>query len=292
MNRLSYLWVALVLLCLAGRGAEADPPLAVAPFGSEQARAHQKAWADHLGTPVHITNRLGMKFNLIPPGEFVMGSPESEPERRDRETQHKVRITKPFYLGTHEITQEQYQRTRRLQPRKIDKDPSAFVSRGTLPVERLSWDNAVAFCGRLSDEEGVEYRLPTEAEWEYACRVGTSAAYSFGDDERQLPQYAWYKDNSKGSTHPVGSLKPNAWGLFDMHGNVYEWCQDRYGDYESLQVMSDPIGAPSGNRRVLRGGAFGYQPGDVRTAYRYAHLPQARNPNFGFRLARTIPLSP
>lgn len=282
MNRLSYLWVALVLLCIAGREAEADPPLAVALFDSDQAKALQKAWADHLGTPVQITNSIGMKLNLIPPGEFVMGSPKSEPGRWDDETQHRVKITKPFYLSAHEVTQEQYEQVMGSNPSRSEGP--------TKPVEQVNWNEAVAFCGKLSVQEGVEYRLPTEAEWEYSCRAGTTTAYSFGNDVAQLGEYAWWAGNSVGGTRPVGELKPNAWGLFDMHGNVVEWCQDWYGDYD-LQVVSDPAGAAPGRCRVLRGGAFVLQPLYVRAANRSSTY-RFPLPSFGFRLARTYPLSP
>jgi len=296
MNRLSYLWVALVLFFFVSRQAEADPPLAVAPLDSDQAKAHQKAWADHLGTPVQITNAIGMKLNLIPPGEFVIGSPESEPGRWDNETQHLVKITKPFYLSVHEVMQGQYEQV-------MGNNPSFFSPSGKgkdrvsgdttqLPVEQVNWNDAVAFCGKLSKREGDQYRLPTEAEWEYACRAGTTTAYSFGDDVSRLGEYARHYDNSEYYTHPVGQLKPNAWGLFDMHGNVWEWCQDMYGPYESLQVVSDPAGPASGSRRVLRGGAFHLFPRSVRAAYRYNIQPGFRHHTIGFRLARTIPLSP
>jgi formylglycine-generating enzyme required for sulfatase activity len=236
-----------------------------------------------------------MKLNLIPPGEFLMGSPESEPGRFDDETQHLVKITKPFYLSAYEVTQQQYETV-------MGKTPSYFSALGKgkdrvsgdtsqLPVEQVSWNDAVAFCGKLSDEEGVEYRLPTEAEWEYACRAGATTAYSFGDDARQLPQYAWQSGNSNNTTHPVGGLKPNAWGLFDMHGNVWEWCQDWRDDYD-LQVVSDPTGPASGQYRVLRGGSFSTPPGFVPAANRYSIRPDTRDPVIGFRLARTYNLSP
>ena len=155
----------------------------------------------------------------IPAGEFTMGSPESEKDRKDNETQHLVKITKPYYLGAYEVTQEQYERV-------MGKNLSDSKGENK-PVENVRWSEAVEFCRKLSEKEGVEYRLPTEAEWEYACRAGTSTAYSFGNDESQLGKYAWYRDNSI-STHPVGELKPNTWGLYDMHGNVWEWCQDLY----------------------------------------------------------------
>jgi formylglycine-generating enzyme required for sulfatase activity/dsDNA-binding SOS-regulon protein len=269
------------------------PPLAVAPFDGRQAQAHQKAWARYLSvgkrmstrTRVEASNSIGMQFVLIPPGEFTMGSPESEPGRRDDETQHLVRITKPFYLSAYEVTQAQYEQ-------EMGSNPSS--SKGdTKPVELVNWHDAVAFFGKLSEREGVEYRLPTEAEWEYACRAGTTTAYSFGDDVRQLPQYAWCGDHAKNTTHPVGEKLPNAWGLFGMHGNVREWCQDRYGPYESLKVLSDPTGPALGSARVLRGGAFFTLPLDVRAAFRRFSLqPVNRYHWVGFRLARTYDLSP
>jgi len=247
-----------------------------------------------LGGP--IVNTIDMVLVPIPPGEFLMGSPESEADRLGDETQHLVRITKPFHLSVHEVTQQQYEKV-------MGKNPSSYKG-DTKPVEMVNWDEAVAFCGKLSDEEGVEYRLPTEAEWEYACRAGTTTAWCFGDDASGIGEYAWYQDNSKGSTHPVGELKPNDWGLYDMHANVWEWCQDWYGHWygayeKSLKVVSDPTGAAPGDRRsimydrVLRGGAFDDQPMYVRIAYRnFIAQPGGRGHDIGFRLARTYPLSP
>jgi len=145
-------------------------------------------------------------------------------------------------------------------------------------VETVSWNDALAFCDKLSDQEGYQYRLPTEAEWEYTCRAGTTTAYSFGDDVSRLGEYAWYEDNSAGITHPVGELQPNAWGLCDMHGNVWEWCQDWYGPYESLKVVTNPTGPVSGTSRVLRGGAFSSPPVIVRAAGRYGVLRPALAP--------------
>ncbi len=284
MNRLSYLWVALVLFCFVSRQAEADPPQAVAPLDSNQAKTLQKAWANNLGVPVQITDSVGMKFNLIPPGEFLMGSPKSELGRDDDETQHLVKITKAFYLGAHEVTQEQYERVMGDNPSR-SKDAAK-------PVEMVTWNDAVAFCGKLSDQEGDQYRLPTEAEWEYAYRAGTTTAYSFGDDESQLHKHAWFNANSDRTTHPVGKKIPNGWGLFDMHGNVYEWYQDWYAPYGNEKVASDPTGPARGDARVLRGGAFPDLPRNVRAADRLSHQPDYRNYTLGFRVARTIPISP
>ena len=182
----------------------------------------------------------------------------------------------------YEVTQEQYEKV-------MGNNPSRFKGSRN-PVEKVRWNDAVAFCRKLSDQEGVEYRLPTEAEWEYACRAGTTTRYSFGDDKSQLGKYAWFGGNSGGETHPVGQKLPNIWGLYDMHGDVYEWCQDWYGRYERGRVISDPTGPASGKLRVLRGGAFAGRPLYVRSANRGDDLPVYRA--FGFRLARTYDLSP
>ena len=173
----------------------------------------------------------------------------------------------------------------------MGENPSTFkVSRN--PVETVFWTNAVEFCNRLSKSEGVEYRLPTEAEWECACRAGTSTTYSFGDDASKVGQYMWYTYNSDLTTHPVGQKLPNAWGLYDMHGNVWEWCQDWYGHYGSENVLIDPTGSASGKYRVLRGGSFAHRPKDVRSANRHSLQPDNRGDGIGFRLARTYDLSP
>ena len=179
--------------------------------------------------PNVITNSIGMKLVLIPAGEFLMGSPESDSDAPDEEKpQHKVRISKPFYLGVTEVTQEQYERV-------MGENPSRFKGDPQRPVEKVSWEDAVAFCRKLSEKEGRTYRLPTEAEWEYACRAGSQTKWSFGDDDSALKEYAWYLDNADSTTHPVAQKKPNAWGLYDMHGNVWEWCQDWYGDVPTRQ---------------------------------------------------------
>jgi len=257
-----------------------------APNGVPDTSAIKKLMTpDQLALGGPVVNSVDMVLVPIPAGEFMMGSPASEPDRGDDETQHEVKITKPFYLGAHEVTQAQYQQV-------MGNNPSR--SKGaTKPVELVNWYAAVEFCQKLSAQEGVEYRLPTEAEWEYARRAGTTTAFSFGADESQLGKYAWYRANSGDTTHPVGEKLPNGWGLYDMHGNVFEWCQDWYGAYESLRVVSDPTGSASGEGRVLRGGAFNYPPRLVRAAVRSdVYLPGFRIRNVGFRLARTYNLSP
>ena len=273
----------LLLLCLPCYGAEADPPSAVAPFDNGQATALQNAWADHLGTAVQITNSIGTTLNLIPPGEFTMGSPERQAGHQDDETPHLVKISQPFYLSVHEVTRAQYA--------QVMNNNTSRTAATTQLVAMVSWNDAVVFCGKLSEQEGMNYRLPTEAEWEYACHAGTTTIFSFGDDVRELPQYAWYNKNSTGSTHLVGKLKPNPWGLFDMHGNVWEWCQDWYAPYGNTKGIRDPKGPAQGVRRVLRGGSFFTSPAYLRTADRHSDLPVAFH-NAGFRLARTCQLAP
>jgi len=169
----------------------------------------------------------------------------------------------------------------------MGSNPSHFNNGGDdCPVEQVSWDDAQEFIRKLNQKEGADnYRLPTEAEWEYACRAGSTTAYCFGDDESRLKEYAWYDKNSDSKTHPVGLLKPNAWGLYDMHGNVWEWCQDWYGDYPS-DAATDPIGATVGSYRVLRGGSWSYFARYCRAAYRDAYSPGGRRNYYGFRLVR------
>jgi formylglycine-generating enzyme required for sulfatase activity len=235
-----------------------------------------------------ITNSIGMKLVLIPKGKFTMGTPAREEYRRDDETQHRVTISKDYYLGVYEVTQAQYQKV-------MGKNPSHFQGaivgneNAWLPVENVSWDEAIEFCMKLSDlpEEkaaGRVYRLPTEAEWEYACRAGSKSAYSFGESSKSLGDYAWFIENSKRQTHPVGEKKANAWGLYDMHGNVWEWCSDWYGDYPK-GALSDPAGIREGSRRVLRGGCWDGYAAFCRSAFRYGDDSMFQNDSFGFRLA-------
>ena len=239
--------------------------------------------------PKEITNSIGMKLVLIPKGTFMMGSPESEEGRQKDETQHEVTISKDYYLGVIEVTQGQYEKVMGTNPSHFQKQFIRKSDSSMYPVEQVSWEDAVDFCKKLSElpeekKAGRVYCLPTEAEWVYACRAGSKSAYSFGETSKSLGDYAWFDRNSKGQTHPVGERKPNAWGLYDMHGNVWEWCSDRYGEYPKVAV-SDPVGPREGSVRVLRGGSWCDVAASCRSAIRRRYVPSIRGNDLGFRLA-------
>ena len=275
--------LSLWLICLAticflagyreswGQEAGQAPATAVAHFDAAQAKVHQTAWADHLGVPVESTNSFGMKMVLIPPGEFMMGSPASEAGRWDNEAQHTVTLSKAFSIGVYEVTQSQSEQV-------MGSNPSHFKGANN-PVEMVSWHDAVAFCGKLSAlpaevAAGRVYRLPTEVEWEYACRAGTTTAYSFGDSASELVKYGWFDDNSGYETHAVGERQSNALGLYDIHGNVWEWCSDE---------------AEEDSNNVLRGGGWFDAATFCRSASRGADIPSLRTYVSGFRLALSSP---
>ena len=222
-----------------------------------------------------------MEFVWIQPGTFPMGAPASEGGFGNERPVHEVEISRGFYLGAHEVTQGQWEAV-------MGNNPSYYegVDR---PVEMVSWNDAQEFIGRLNDAEGDSlYRLPTEAEWEYACRADNPAPWSHGADEDELGRYAWYSGNNDPSgTKPVGGKRPNAWGLHDMHGNVWEWAQDWFDpDYYGDSPRVDPPGPASGDGRVVRGGKFSNHAAGVRSAYRGVSPAGARINTIGFRLLR------
>jgi len=240
-------------------------------------------------SPKEITNSIGMKLVLIPKGTFMMGPPASEQGRDDYETQHEVTISEDYYLGVFEVTRGQYEKVMGTNPSYFQKRVIVKSDSSMYPVEQVSWEDAVDFCKKLSElpeekKAGRVYCLPTEAEWVYACRAGSKSAYSFGETSKSLGDYAWFDRNSKGQTHPVGERKPNAWGLYDMHGNVREWCSDRYGEYPKVAV-SDPVGPREGSVRVLRGGSWCDVAASCRSAIRRRYVPSIRGNDLGFRLA-------
>jgi len=240
-----------------------------------------------------ITNTIGMTLNEIPVGTFMMGSPEDEPGRDDDETQHEVTISKAFYMQTTEVTQGQWKALMGTEPWK-GQEFSKYVKEGTnYPAMYLSWDDTIAYCKKLSEKEGKTYRLPTEAEWEYACRAGTKTTCSFGNDEKELGYYAWYDKNAwyigEKYAHQVGLKNPNAFGLHDMHGNVIEWCNDYYGeDYYKQSHEQDPTGPVTGSFRVLRGGSWNWRNyvRSTRSARRDRGVADGRYCDRGFRVVR------
>ena len=286
-----------------------SPPPAIAPFDAVKAKSHQAAWAKHLGVPVEMTNSIGMRFVLIPPGEFDMGSTEEEVAKLLEQAKatnqpdwyidflpfeapkHRVRITKPIYLGQCEVTSAEYELV-------VGSNPSQFKDDPTRPVEMVNWFEARGFCRKLGEQPEEQaahagYRLPTEAEWEHACRAGTTTTWYGADDEVVLKEQAWLGANAGRTTHPVRQKAPNFWGLYDMHGNVWEWCQDLWGDrYYATSPLDDPAGAAGGSDRVYRGGSWSSDAWGCRAAVRIRDGPSDRNLNLGFRLARTVSSPP
>jgi formylglycine-generating enzyme required for sulfatase activity/serine/threonine protein kinase/thiol-disulfide isomerase/thioredoxin len=310
------------------------PTPAVAPFDAAHAKTQQEAWAKHLGVPVEYTNSIGMKFRLIPPGEFSMGSsgdfvartagqlasfgvdnPRFQSFLHSEQPQHRVMLTQPIYLGVYEVTQREYAKVMGMNPSHMASTGAGREAVGSLdtsshPVENMSWNDAIEFTVRLSQQEklspsysrsegavtlieGTGYRLPTEAEWEFACGAGTTSLYWNGDTDEAAYAAGWVFGNSSGRSHPVGQLKPNPFGLFDVVGNVFEFVQDGWipGTYKQMAVVMtrDPRGpSPSGPARVFRGGNWRDVPYFARTAARLSITPDQKSTNVGFRVALPI----
>jgi formylglycine-generating enzyme required for sulfatase activity len=261
---------------LAKRSVPESPPILEPPL-----RAPESPVTPDTAFESMLTNSIGMEFVMIPAGTFMMGSPDSDPDAYENEKPaHQVTLRQDFYLGKYPVTQAQWEAV-------MGMNPSRFKG-ADRPVESVSWDDVQAFMQKLNAREGADhYRLPTEAQWEYACRAGSNTRYHFGDDAARLDEYAWYDENSGNQTHPVGQKQPNAWGLYDMHGNVWEWVQDWYGDdYYHHSPAHDPQGPEQGERRMLRGGGWNVNAGVLRSAHRNALHPVIRFDLFGFRLAR------
>ena len=251
----------------------------------------------------------------IPPGEFLMGADDADMEARDNERpRHLVRISRPFDLGATEVTVGMFRafvdETGYLTVAEVQGEGTIYNRQGGRfekskvyhwrnpglprpqgkdePVVQIAWNDAVAFCDWLSFKEGRTYRLPTEAEWEYACRAREPAPWCWGDDPRLAPEYGWFRDRNGNTTHPVGLKRPNAFGLFDMHGNVAEWCLDVYGVYSGSRE-TDPIGAVSGPFRVVKGGACsGVELSRASSSARVGRKPVYSYFKYGFRLCRPV----
>ena len=263
----------------------------------------------------------------IAPGTFMMGSPTSEAGRFTNEDQHQVTLMKSFYMGKYLVTQELYQSVTGVNPSYNQGEsrlPAEGEEQAKRPVENVTWFDAVEFCNKLSENEGLQpmytfisrmpatgypitnaqvaildwgksgYRLPTDAEWEYACRAGTTTAWCMGDTEVGPPHinvYAWYSSNAGGKTHEVGKKAANAWGLYDMHGNVYEWCWDWYSSSLGTNPVTDPVGpGPSTQwRKVYRNGSTPSNYSTLRSAFRFYRNPVERSQLLGFRVVRLAP---
>jgi formylglycine-generating enzyme required for sulfatase activity/serine/threonine protein kinase len=294
--------------------ASVEPLLAVAPFDTAQAKKHQEAWANHLGVPVEYTNSLGMRFRLIPPGTFTMGSSKEEIDRclklnaeiykgddekwhRDRINSegpaHEVEITQPFYLGATHVTVGQYRQfvdkqKYRVEDRRWEKP--GWEQTDDHPAVFTAWKEADDFCKWLGTKEGQHYRLPTEAEWEYSCRAGTTTRYWFGDNQDDVVTYDWIKPNAKGKTQPVKQFGANPFGLYDMHGNAAQWCQDLHDEgFYKKSPRKDPLA--DGDGRLIRGGTWDHLALYARSAFRNsASLDpnQQRGAVSGFRAALTV----
>jgi formylglycine-generating enzyme required for sulfatase activity len=251
-----------------------------------------------------LTTKGAVRLAFIPGGAFTMGS---EANDEADEAAHKVTVS-AFYMDTHEVSQHDYERL-------MGKNPSLWKDRRN-PVEQIRWSQAAAYCNARSKEEALRpaydektwacdfeadgYRLPTEAEWEYACRAGTTTAWFFGDSPAKLGDYAWFRDNCMRTPQAIGVKRPNPWGLYDLYGNVWEWCHDFYAeDYYKASPERDPRGPEKGNTRVIRGGAWSSKPNQCRSAYRDQEYPEFtdvcfaadRNGLIGFRCVRRAPLA-
>lgn len=231
--------------------------------------------------PITISSGLYMEFIYLQPDSFVMGIADHEVSRRKHEYLHEVTLSRSFYVGVTEVTQSQWNAV-------METNPSSFGPDDQLPVDSVSWNDAVLFCKKLSKQTGYHIRLPTEAEWEYACRGGTMSAFAFTRDQEftyysSLTLYAWYSQNSDSRSHPVGEKLPNSWGFQDMHGNLAEWCNDYYGKYDP-NLMLDPVGPSEGTTRVMRGGSWLHKAEEARSAFRSSRTPSQSYSHCGFRV--------
>ena len=284
-------WLVVALIAISGCSQPAQNGSAGAsPSRKAQTKVERqdaKKAPKSKTTDSIVVNSIGMKLKLIPAGEFLMGSPASDPRSLDSERpQRKVRISQPFWMGVFEVTQEQYAAITKERPSWFAKtgEGKALVKgldTRNFPVEFVGWEDAQYFCKQLSEtaEEkaaGRSYRLPSEAEWEYACRAGSRARFFFGDDKSKASKYGWVDQPPKtGRTHNVGKKLPNAFGLHDMTGNVYEWCHDYYQwDYYRKGSKKDPAGPKRGKLHVMRGGSINYgQLDDCRSGARSSDAP-------------------
>jgi formylglycine-generating enzyme required for sulfatase activity len=279
---------ALLLILSSGEIKELGPRMPATP---EEAKSMQSQAAEEKGIPVEktveIADGVTMDFVLIPAGEFHMGSPDDEAERESIEGPvHQVKISKPFYMGKYEVTQKQYEAV-------MGPNPKTAFRGDEFPVENVEWNQAVLFCKTVSNKNGLKVRLPSEAEWEYACRAGTETAFNTGEtinpDQANYDSNKVYQWGRKAlpldRTCKVGSYQPNAFGLYDMHGNVSEWCRDIFEkDYYKHSPVNDPVYDDEKGSRVVRGGSWKDSPDKLRSAERSKRMQGADRKFLGFRV--------
>ncbi|HEY3323042.1 MAG TPA: formylglycine-generating enzyme family protein [Planctomycetota bacterium] len=282
--------VLLVLVCttLPAFAAGAPDAKPAQPWPLWDGKETVAEYARRAGLEATKTLDLGggvkLETVLIPAGKFVIGSPETEAGRTFEETQHEVTITKPFYMAKYETMQEQYEAI-------AGNNPSAFKEPKN-PVEQVSWTDVQEFCRKLSTKTGMTVRLPSEAEWEYSCRAGTKTRFYSGEDDQALDSVAWHGANADKTTHPVGQKTPNAWGLFDMHGNVFEWCSDWKQSEYPPGAVTDPTGPATGHIRVVRGGSWNFTAAVCRSTFRGESRPETRLGYLGFRVVVEVSKRP
>ena len=275
---------AVLAACAACAGPKEAEPVAPPPAAAVapvNPTAEQQACAEKLGKPVEFTNSFGMRFRLIPPGEFIMGSADGQPD----ETPHRVRITKPFYIGVTEVTRAQWEAV-------TGKQHSAFFPGPDVPVNFVAYDMAEHFIAVLNKKEKAAYRMPTEAEWEYAARACTTSRYYTGDAPADLDRAAWHLGNAGDALHPVAQKEANAFGLYDMLGNAWEWCSDFYDkDYYRASPVDDPTGPKLSlyGYRVVRGGSIYFGADFCRCAHRDYYQDSRTDKHFGFRVVLPVP---
>ena len=276
----------MLALALAASGCRPAPPDRQAPESAPAEPEEEPVPAER--EPVAITEVLltipgsmpvPLRMVRIPAGSCVMGSPEGV-GHADEHPRRRVRISRPFLLGVHPVTQAQWEAV-------MGSNPSRFTGDSERPVDSVAWTDCQEFLGKLSGMGIGTFRLPTEAQWEYACRAGTATRYFWGDDAGRMGEYVWYRENSGEQTHPVGGKHPNPWGLFDMNGNVLEWCSDWYAPY-TAGGKTDPTGPAKGTDCVMRGGSWNCGPAYCRPAARGWCAPFCRYEFYGFRLVRLV----
>lgn len=299
LNRIGWACIATAVLVFLVGYVVAKPRFKPVVFDQDQA-----AFAEAYQWSLALTNEIGIVLRLIPAGFYHRGSPNDERGRSRDEFRHPIRVAEPFYMAVTETTQRQFENV-------MGYNPSYFEKTADAPVEYVTWEEALRFCNALSEREGLKqaysvqdevwiwdeqadgYRLPVEAEWEFAARAGTSTAFYTGDAKHLVQtrkhawRAAWMRSNAHGSTQPVGLREPNAWGLYDMSGNVWEWCWDRYAPYPV--TIDPPFAGPSeGEQRSVRGGSWYSAWKDVRSASRQGRDPATPGNSVGFRVVRSV----